>query len=325
MSAEGEGCYLGFFSDTNTNGILGPGTYGTIQRQVNAKYDNANAYAKARYHYPLLSELSPQATRPPHLLTLTTSSNHNDPNSPNPTQSQASNQRYYESSRHSSREHYLRSVTASSTSTSTSTFDTSNFSYYNPDAMSLSYESRTFPDYPQSAMMHDPHQEQDDNSMQHHRYPSPPPPLNENPYNPQSMDATGGLTLDEMPELPTSKEEEDAPSPGRSKPIPKPDREVTKGDDGRFVCAWVGCTEDVRSFNRKCEWSKVRAQLHPEKCSQFGALCLTTFSSSIWISTTGHTNVPLKAVRSFLDSHTRAACCDINEKYTISMGVLANN
>jgi hypothetical protein len=72
------------------------------------------------------------------------------------------------------------------------------------------------------------------------------------------MDATTALAMDEMPELP-QKEESDAPSPGRSKPIPKPDREITKGEDGRFVCNWAGCTEDVRSFNRKCEWSKVRA------------------------------------------------------------------
>ena len=127
-------------------------------------------------------------------------------------------------------------------------------------AMSLSYETRTFPDYPQSTMMHDPHQEQDDNSIQHHRYPSPPPPLSENPYNPQTLDATTALAMDEMPELP-HKEESDAPSPGRSKPIPKPDRQVTKGDDGRFVCNWTGCTEEIRSFNRKCEWSKVCAVL----------------------------------------------------------------
>jgi len=126
--------------------------------------------------------------------------------------------------------------------------------------MSLSYENRTFPDYPQSALMHDSHQEQDDSSMQHHRYPSPPPPMSDNTFISQGMDATEGLTLDDMPELP-SKEDSDAPSPGRSKPIPKPDREVTKGDDGRFVCTWVGCTEDVRAFNRKCEWSKVCADI----------------------------------------------------------------
>jgi hypothetical protein len=70
------------------------------------------------------------------------------------------------------------------------------------------------------------------------------------------MDATTALAMEEMPELPP-KDESDAPSPGRSKPIPKPDREVTKGEDGRFVCNWAGCTEEIRAFNRKCEWSKV--------------------------------------------------------------------
>jgi len=156
----------------------------------------------------------------------------------------------YEALRHSSTGAYQPSVAAFSPYHPNPTY------YPYTDAMSLSYETRTFPDYPQSAMMHDPHQEQEDNSIQHHRYPSPPPPLSENPYNPQTMDATTALAMEEMPELP-QKEESDAPSPGRSKPIPKPDREITKGEDGRFVCNWVGCTEEVRSFNRKCEWSKV--------------------------------------------------------------------
>jgi hypothetical protein len=156
----------------------------------------------------------------------------------------------YEALRHSSTGPYQSSIAAFSPNHQDPYF------YPYTAAMSLSYETRTFPDYPQSAMMHDPHQEQDDNSIQHHRYPSPPPPLSENPYNPQTMDAATALAMDEMPELPP-KDESDAPSPGRSKPIPKPDREVTKGEDGRFVCNWAGCTEEIRSFNRKCEWSKV--------------------------------------------------------------------
>lgn len=50
---------------------------------------------------------------------------------------------------------------------------------------------------------------------------------------------------------------EDSPSattPSRIKAIPKPDREVTKNPDGKYVCSWQGCTEEVREFNRKCEW-----------------------------------------------------------------------
>jgi hypothetical protein len=122
--------------------------------------------------------------------------------------------------------------------------------------MSLSYEGRPFPDYPQSAMMHDPNQEQEDTNNQQTRYPSPPiHVLSENSYNP-NLDAAAALGIEDLPDL-HSKEESDPPSPGRSKPIPKPAREVTKGNDGRFVCNWAGCTEDTKTFNRKCEWSKV--------------------------------------------------------------------
>ena len=85
--------------------------------------------------------------------------------------------------------------------------------------------------------------------------------MSDNPYNPHNLDATAALGIEDLPELP-QKEDSDPSSPGRSKPIPKPDRAVTKGEDGRFICSWVGCTEDVRSFNRKCEWSKVYASIY---------------------------------------------------------------
>lgn len=95
---------------------------------------------------------------------------------------------------------------------------------------------------------HDPQQDQP-------RYPTPPPPLSENPYNAQQ--ATGE-TPDSRMEMPMEqKSESDAPSPGRSKPVPKPDREVTKDANGRFYCSWAGCTEDVKDFGRKCEWRYV--------------------------------------------------------------------
>ena len=95
---------------------------------------------------------------------------------------------------------------------------------------------------------HDPQQDQP-------RYPTPPPPLSENPYNAQG--ATGE-TPDSRMEMPMEqKSESDAPSPGRSKPVPKPDREVTKDANGRFYCSWAGCTEEVKDFGRKCEWRYV--------------------------------------------------------------------
>jgi hypothetical protein len=99
---------------------------------------------------------------------------------------------------------------------------------------------------------HDPQQDQP-------RYPTPPPPLSENPYNAQG--ATGE-TPDSRMEMPMEqKSESDAPSPGRSKPVPKPDREVTKDANGRFYCSWAGCTEEVKDFGRKCEWRYVFSSL----------------------------------------------------------------
>jgi len=182
-------------------------------------------------------------------------------NHQNHQQQQQQQGHYYDASRHSKQpSQYQRSpANTSLTPLSASTPNP----YYFPsavDAMSLSYETRTFPSYP--SMMHEHPQEQDDNDVQHHRYPSPPPPLSENPYHPQNIDPTAGINM-EMPELP-QKDESDAPSPGRSRPIPKPDREVTKGEDGRFVCTWAGCTEEVKSFNRKCEWSKVSGCAFPK-------------------------------------------------------------
>ena len=139
-----------------------------------------------------------------------------------------------------------------------SSFHSSNPSLYNQntDAMSLSYETRQFPQYPaqfSEGQMQDPQMQDDELQHEHeHRYPSPPPPMgNIDPYTSHNIDA--GPEPMEMPEL--RKDESDVPSP-RSKPIPKPDREATKNEAGRYVCSWVGCTEEVRDFGRKCEWSK---------------------------------------------------------------------
>lgn len=172
----------------------------------------------------------------------------------NPSHNHAQQGRYYESSRHNNKPQYPRSP-ATATLTPLSASTSAYFDYPGVNAaMSLSYEpSRTLATYP--SMMHEQSQEQDENNFGHPQYPSPQA-LSENPYHPQGVvDPTTGIHM-EMPELP-QKEDSDAPSPGRSRPIPKPDREVTKGQDGRFICTWAGCTEDAKSFNRKCEWSKV--------------------------------------------------------------------
>ncbi|PQE25502.1 c2h2 transcription factor protein [Rutstroemia sp. NJR-2017a BBW] len=150
--------------------------------------------------------------------------------------------------------------------------------------MSLSYESRSFmtdTQYPLQ-MAHEP-QETDEFKHDEPRYPSPPPPLSENPYTAQPMTAPEEHPIIEpqmeLPEIP--KDEEDAPSPGRSKPVPKPDREVTKDANGRFYCAWPGCTEEVRDFGRKCEWSKhMDKHDRPYRCKEAGCEKLPGFTYS---------------------------------------------
>lgn len=52
---------------------------------------------------------------------------------------------------------------------------------------------------------------------------------------------------------------EDSPTL-RPKGMPKPDRDVSKQDDGKFHCPLSDCKEDVRAFARKCEWKYVSPQ-----------------------------------------------------------------
>jgi hypothetical protein len=163
-------------------------------------------------------------------------------------------------------------------------FAPSNTNYFEyPDsAMALTYESQrqfmTDASYPQMGM-HEA-QEQDEIQHEHPRYPSPPmPSADMNPYNPQLVDTAQEDAIENLPNLQAN--ETDAPSPGRSKPIPKPDREVTKGENGRFICTWVGCTEDVRDFGRKCEWSKhMDKHDRPYKCPAEGCEKLPGFTYS---------------------------------------------
>jgi hypothetical protein len=76
-------------------------------------------------------------------------------------------------------------------------------------------------------------------------------------YNAPSMlsDSQGRLEL-APPSLP-KEESPTTPTPARIKPIPKPDRDVTKYLEGKYVCTWEECTEDVWEFQRKCEWKYV--------------------------------------------------------------------
>jgi hypothetical protein len=45
-----------------------------------------------------------------------------------------------------------------------------------------------------------------------------------------------------------------SPPSGRSKGIPKPERDPVKLPDGKFHCPLEDCKEDTRAFTRKCEW-----------------------------------------------------------------------
>lgn len=43
----------------------------------------------------------------------------------------------------------------------------------------------------------------------------------------------------------------------RIKAVPKPNRVAVKNADGKFICDYDGCEEEVREFSRKCEWRYV--------------------------------------------------------------------
>ncbi|KAK3499050.1 uncharacterized protein B0T23DRAFT_306130 [Neurospora hispaniola] len=71
-----------------------------------------------------------------------------------------------------------------------------------------------------------------------------------------------------------------APS-GRIKPIPKPVRQATKNAEGKFVCMWPGCAEDIKEFGRKCEWNKhMDKHDRPYKCGAVGCEKLPGFTYS---------------------------------------------
>ncbi len=79
------------------------------------------------------------------------------------------------------------------------------------------------------------------------------------PHQPFVDTSEPRLELPTVPPAPTTaiSPKEDSPTattPQRIKAIPKPDREVTKNLEGKFVCTWPGCSEEPKEFTRKCEW-----------------------------------------------------------------------
>ncbi|TRX97271.1 hypothetical protein FHL15_002065 [Xylaria flabelliformis] len=69
--------------------------------------------------------------------------------------------------------------------------------------------------------------------------------------------------------------------PPRMKPIPKPQRQVVKNSEGKFICTWHDCTAPIKEFLRKCEWSKhMDKHERPYKCLAVGCENIPGFTYS---------------------------------------------
>ena len=95
--------------------------------------------------------------------------------------------------------------------------------------------------------------------VQENRYPSPPiAGLSEDPYQNQIQKLDNpDLNSPSVGEPP----QEDIPQAGptfdlSADGVAKPERDVMKGENGRYHCTFEGCQEEQREFGRKCEWSK---------------------------------------------------------------------
>ncbi|KAF2965696.1 hypothetical protein GQX73_g7900 [Xylaria multiplex] len=67
----------------------------------------------------------------------------------------------------------------------------------------------------------------------------------------------------------------------RMKPIPKPQRQIVKNRDGKFICTWHDCGAAVKEFSRKCEWNKhMDKHERPYKCLAAGCENIPGFTYS---------------------------------------------
>lgn len=162
-----------------------------------------------------------------------------------------------------------------------------------PATMSLAYENRGFAEYPQSTIMDDPTSHDHEHMHHQQNYSSPQVDMSNVDYT--QLDSALELQMSEVPQQKV--DEEDAGSP-RAAALTKPVREIVKDDDGRFVCTWVrgclplvegnadqkfqnGCTEDIRTFGRKCEWNKhMDKHDRPYKCTMIGCEKIPGFTYS---------------------------------------------
>ncbi|KAK6951344.1 hypothetical protein Daesc_007878 [Daldinia eschscholtzii] len=69
--------------------------------------------------------------------------------------------------------------------------------------------------------------------------------------------------------------------PPRLGPVVKPNRVATKNREGKFVCSFPGCNDEVKVFGRKCEWNKhMDKHDRPYKCLAPGCEKLAGFTYS---------------------------------------------
>ncbi|GAW21545.1 hypothetical protein ANO14919_110680 [Xylariales sp. No.14919] len=67
----------------------------------------------------------------------------------------------------------------------------------------------------------------------------------------------------------------------RMKPIPKPQRQIVKNREGKFICTWHDCGAAVKEFSRKCEWNKhMDKHERPYKCLAVGCENIPGFTYS---------------------------------------------
>ncbi|KAK4223875.1 cell wall transcription factor ACE2 [Podospora fimiseda] len=112
--------------------------------------------------------------------------------------------------------------------------------------------------------------------------PTPPPYVDtkeyvENAPEPPRMEL--GSLVDGLP--PVKEPSPISTTPQRTKAIPKPLREETKNGEGKYICTWPSCTDDVKEFARKCEWNKhMDKHDRPYKCEAEGCEKLPGFTYS---------------------------------------------
>lgn len=72
-------------------------------------------------------------------------------------------------------------------------------------------------------------------------------------FVPHMTNEDDAVALD-MPPSDEKTESDGVNSPGQPEPVRPSMREVTKNADGKYYCANALCAEEIKTFNRRCEW-----------------------------------------------------------------------